>query len=88
MLAARGIRLRVITFPFLQDLGPSYRYRDVHRRLGEFWGALGVPHLDLLPVFERHATETVRLSGFDPHPNPTGHRIAADAIAAFLLGGA
>ena len=46
---SRGGRLAVVTFPFLDALGPDYAYKTVHEELDRFWRELGVPHLDLLP---------------------------------------
>ncbi len=84
LVDAQGAQLLVVTFPFVHDLGPDYAYRGVHERLGGFWRALGVPHLDLLGVFEAHPGEPLAIGPYDAHPNERAHAIAADAIAAFL----
>jgi lysophospholipase L1-like esterase len=81
---AAGGRLVVVTFPFLHELGPDYRYADVHTRLDELWKSLGVPHLDLLPVFTAHESADLVVNGFDAHPNEFAHGLAADAIGKFL----
>ncbi len=81
--SSRG-RFAVVTFPFLHELGADNPYRTVHEKLGAFWQRNGVPHLDLLPVFESHAGEDLIVHSRDPHPNERAHQLAADAIAAFV----
>src|SRR5262249_20566658 len=83
---AHGGRLAVVTFPFLADLGPKYRFRAAHAKLDEFWAGEGVPALDLLPTFEANRAKTLTVGPFDAHPNETAHAIAADAILPFLDG--
>ena len=83
-IRAQGGRLRVVTFPFLHTLGPDNRYRPIHRQLDEFWRSLGVPHLDLMDLFEDHRAEDLMVNRRDPHPNERAHELAADAIAKFL----
>ena len=80
----RGIRFRVVTFPFLHALGPGYTYAPVHERLGGLWRALGVPHLDLLDVYADMRPDELVVNRFDAHPNERAHALAADAIGAFL----
>lgn len=77
--------LVVVTFPSATLPWEEYPYRDVHRKLDAHWKGLGVTHVDLLPVFERHPPEDLRVGILDSHPNELGHRLAAEAlIAAFL----
>ena len=81
---ASGGRPVVVTFPFMHSLGPDNPYRPIHNKLDEFWGELETPHLDLLPVFERHAGERLTVNRYDAHPNEQAHAIAAEAIREFL----
>jgi lysophospholipase L1-like esterase len=81
---ARGGNLLVVTFPFVHSLGKNYEFRDVHRQLDEFWRKQGVPHLDLLDVFESHLPEKFTVNANDAHPNERAHTLAADAIMSFL----
>ena len=75
----------MVTFPFLNaPLDGTYEYRFVHAQLGEFWRGLGVPHLDLLPVFEKFPPKKLVVNRFDGHPNQFAHHLAADAIQKFL----
>lgn len=77
-------RLLVVTFPLLHALGPDYEYRFVHELLDDFWRGLGVPHLDLLPLYESLDADRLVVSASDPHPNELAHARAAESIAAFV----
>ncbi len=77
-------KLVVVTFPFLHSLGPDYEYRHVHRMLDAFWQSEGVPHLDLLPMYERYKPSQLVVNARDAHPNPFAHSLAADTILEFL----
>jgi lysophospholipase L1-like esterase len=79
-----GGRLLAVTFPFMHELDPESEYRAVHEQLDQLWQRLGVPHLDLLPLFAEHSAGRLTVSNRDPHPNERAHRLAAEAIAAFL----
>lgn len=81
---AGGGQLVVVTFPFLHALGPAYEYRSVHEKLNLFWQAGGVPHLDLLRVYEPYAPDQLVVNAHDAHPNEFAHQLAADAIIALL----
>lgn len=71
---ADGARLAVVTIPMREPIaGP------IEARLD----ALGVPHLDLEPAFAPYGWREVRFP-HDSHWNARGHRVAADAVAAFL----
>jgi lysophospholipase L1-like esterase len=79
------VELRVVIFPFLTELGNEYPFSKAHRKLMSFCKTAGLPALDLLPVFRRHANEDLTVNRFDSHPNETAHQIAADAIRDGLL---
>jgi hypothetical protein len=83
-LAEEGIDFCVVTFPFLQDIGPDYPYREIHKQLNDLWDRLGVPHLDLLAVYEKSRAEDLIVNRRDPHPNEFAHSIAAEEINKFL----
>ena len=76
----------MVTFPFLNALGPDYEYRFVHDKLERLWSELGVPHLDLLPVYERLPPSQVTVNRYDAHPNEYANRLAAEAIDKWLQG--
>ena len=85
LVASRGGRLSVVTFPFLNALGPDYSYQFVHDELNAFWREEKVPHLDLLPVFKAMRPAAVTVNPFDAHPNELANALAAERINAFLL---
>jgi len=73
-----------VTFPFLHALGPNYPYQFVHDQLDAFWRREGVPHLDLLPVFQNRSPRDVTVNRFDAHPNELANELVARAINEFL----
>lgn len=83
---ANGGRFAVVTFPFLNSLGESYAYADVHAQLDNFWKERGVPHLDLLPLFKDMRPEQLTVNRFDAHPNEQASALAAKEIGHFLEG--
>lgn len=84
LVAGHGGRLLVVTFPFLHQLRSGYEYGPVHERLAALWHELGVPELDLLPLYIQHYRSGLVLSRYDSHPNRYAHGLASEAILAFL----
>jgi hypothetical protein len=85
LVEQRGGRLSVVTFPFLNALGPKYEYQFVHDELNAFWREENVPYLDLLPVFRNHPPAKLTVNTFDAHPNEFANQLAAQAINEFLV---
>ena len=85
LVASHGGRLIVVTFPFFQSLGPRYEYQSAHDQLSRFWRELGVPHLDLLPVYQGLPSGKLTVNRFDAHPNAYAHGLAAAAIEKLLV---
>jgi hypothetical protein len=86
LVQAQGGHFAVVTFPFLNALGPNYEYRFVHDKLDQFWQGLGVPHLDLLTVYAGLPPSRVTVNRFDAHPNEYANKLAAAAIDKWLQG--
>jgi lysophospholipase L1-like esterase len=86
LVQAQGGRFAVVTFPFLHALGPSYEYRFIHEKLDQLWLELGVPHLDLLPVYQVLRSSQVVVNRYDAHPNEYANKLAAAAIDKWLQG--
>jgi hypothetical protein len=84
LVEANGAQLMVATFPFLHAIGTDYEFRAIHEMLDDFWKGLGVPYLDLLPVYARLSSRMLTVNRFDAHPNERAHRLAATAIEEFL----
>ena len=82
-LAAQGIDLVVVTFPFMQALD-DYYFRAAHAQLNAFWKAEGVPHLDLLPLYESIGFDALVVNEWDAHPNEYAHELTATAIQEFM----
>jgi hypothetical protein len=85
VVARRGGKLSVVTFPFLNALGPEYEYQFVHDQLNTFWREENVPHLDLLPVFKNHRPAQLTVNPFDAHPNEFANALAAERINRLLV---
>ncbi len=83
---ARGIRLAVVLWPFLQGLGPgrSYPFGRLHDMVATFCREEGLPFLDVLPLLRAIPQEDLWVTPADMHPNPRAHRIAATAIRALV----
>ena len=81
---AKGVRLAVVIFPMLVQLGPEYPFRDVHEAVAAACGELGIPVLDLLPAFEGKDGPSLWIAPDNGHPNLEGHAIAAAAIGRFI----
>ena len=78
------MKFMVVTFPFLQNLGPNYPYADVHEKLNAFWTDQGIPHLDLLETYKPFKPSQLVVGKYDAHPNEFAHKKAAEAIDGFL----
>ena len=85
IVRTNGGRLLVVTFPFLNALGPKYPYRSIHEKLDQFWKKLGVPNLDLLPIYANLPPAKLTVNPYDAHPNEYAHALAAKAIGKFLV---
>ena len=84
LVASAHGKFGVMTFPFVNALGPNYQWDSVHKQLNAFWKDLGVPHEDLLSVYQGIAPSDLMVNKFDAHPNELAHRLAADAMVRFF----
>jgi hypothetical protein len=82
LVERNGGAFAVVTFPTLAGVEGR---RAMLERIDAFWGSRGVPHLDLLPVFEPHAARELVANPHDAHPSELAHRLAADAVERFLV---
>jgi hypothetical protein len=78
-----GAVYSLVLFPWLYRLD-DYPLGRVHERMREFASELDVPFLDLLDTFGGRDAFVLRVDSGDAHPNPKGHRIAAERITRFL----
>ena len=84
MIRGRGGTLCVITFPFLDEPWESYSFTLAHQRLGELWGRLEVPHVDLFGSYGAYDPIELVVSARDTHPNELAHSLAAEALLELL----
>lgn len=80
---SRGARFVMVFFPWLYRLD-DYPLDAVHAHLRAFARQHDIDLLDLLDVFRGHGDTALRVSLANEHPNARAHRMAAEAIAAFL----
>lgn len=92
-LQARGTALAIVQFPIFKwfDAYATGPFGGMHRRLRDFCAGRGIPYLDLFDAYRREPVEALcdpaELATDPPtHPNARGHRLAGEAIAAFLAG--
>ncbi|MFT7463625.1 MAG: lysophospholipase L1-like esterase [Pseudohongiellaceae bacterium] len=63
----------------------DYDFGDLHERVGVAARAAGFGVVDLAEAFSLHPPESLRVSATDGHPSVSGHTLAAETLAAFLL---
>src|SRR5439155_12459588 len=81
--AEHQVRLLVAIFPESYQVGRPDPDLTPQRRLLEVCGEAGLRCLDLQPIFAAAGGD---LFADTQHPNARGHAVAAEAIAAALLG--
>ena len=57
-----------------------YRYADLHEQVARAGRSAGFDVLDLLPAYMEYPPARLCIDGYDEHPSPLGHRVAAEAI--------
>ena len=84
-LSARRIKFVFVYHPAYSQVyvvGSSMLMRDILR---DECTRLGIPFLDLTPVFqEKGKEEALDLAPLDYHLNPYGNQVVADALSGFL----
>jgi lysophospholipase L1-like esterase len=84
LIQSHGGKLMVVTFPFVNAVGPNYSYSAIHKQLDDFWKAENVAHLDLLSIYKDEPGTKLSVSRFDAHPNEYAHQLATEAIEKFV----
>lgn len=79
---ARGIRILVLVFPTQFEVFPGYRYRQPQSKVSEILTSLGLPYVDLLPVFRGtgYGDEFYKTRYDFAHPGREGYALAAQAL--------
>lgn len=81
---SQDCRLAVVLFPFVHEEAALASMQGIHSQLRQFWRRHEVPCLDLLSTFQNELPQDLTVNSSDAHPNERAHRLAADAIEAFL----
>lgn len=81
-----GIPVAAMIFPlFSWPFDERYPFRGTHDRLRREFEAVGIPVLDLLPVYRGLDHKVLEAVPFrDPHPSDVAHRLAAEELYTWL----
>ena len=78
-----GAELHLVVFPLLFGLD-DYRFHAVEAEIESFAAAHGIPVFSLTPAFLGRDARELWVASNDQHPNPSGHRIAAERLLPYL----
>ncbi len=81
----RNIPVMVVIFPFFHELNGDYPFQSIHDRVNEFCREHGVPVLDLRESYREFSGPELWVHPTDQHPNEIAHKIAAEAMAQFII---
>ncbi len=79
-LRERGARLLVAPWPLFVGLEKGYPFTPVHDEIRHFCLREGIPHHDLLALFQGRASESFWVHPVDRHPNELAQRMAAEDL--------
>ena len=79
------VGLLVVVFPFFISLNGEYPFQPIHDRMKEFCRESKIACLDLRETFRNYNGPELWVHPVDQHPNETAHRLAAEAIADFIV---
>ncbi len=82
----RDVALLVVLFPFFVRLDGAYPFEPIHAAVRDHCAERGIPVLDLREAYRGFDGPELWVHPTDPHPNERAHAIAAETIAARLLG--
>ena len=80
----RKSKIGFVVFPVLVELNNHYPFNDICKKVISFTTENNIPTHNLLPAFIGKNGPDLWISGFDQHPNPVAHKIAAESIQPFL----
>ncbi len=80
----RHIRIALVIFPEFYQLDGDYPFERIHALVAATGRELGLPTLDLLPVFRGRRAQDLWVHVTDHHPNQVAHQQAAEAIERFV----
>ena len=79
-----NFKLALVILPELYQLDGSYPFEAVHRLVANTGKELGIPTLDMLPVFKGLDPSALWVHPTDHHPNRDAHALVAKAVDEFL----
>ncbi|MDY6811429.1 MAG: hypothetical protein SW127_20870, partial [Actinomycetota bacterium] len=86
LAASVGARYIVFIYPFMYSLSERYPFAELHEMISDYCRAHDIEVLDLLPEYLGMNATELWVHPSDPHPNAAGHRVAAEALADYLIG--
>jgi hypothetical protein len=80
-----GFKLVVVIFPVLWQLSQGYPFLQIHETVRGFVEDLGIPFMDLLPVFKDFDGPELWVHPNNQHPNEQAHALVGEALHGFLV---
>ena len=84
LTSERDIPVVLVIFPRTGNAWAKYPSESIHRQVEDAARAAGMDVIDLLPAYSKHRPLELMVSPSNNHPNPLGHRIAAQAIFEWI----
>ncbi|MFH2001266.1 MAG: SGNH/GDSL hydrolase family protein [Planctomycetota bacterium] len=75
----------VAIWPFYIDLDGDYLFQPIHDLVSELCKVEGIHVIDLREIYKEFNGPELWVHPMDQHPNEMAHKMAADAIADYLL---
>jgi lysophospholipase L1-like esterase len=77
----RGVGFVVALWPLIVGIEGGYPFGEAHARIRTVCERNGIPFVDLLDALRGRPSASLWVDPADMHPNETGHRLAAEALA-------
>jgi len=81
----RGFKLVLAIYPVLWSLSDDYPFASIHETISGYADGLGIPVLDLQPLFTGYDGPELWAHPNNQHPNAEAQRIAGNALSEYLL---
>ena len=78
-------KLVLAIYPVLWSLTGDYPFAGIHETISGYTAGLGIPVLDLQPLFNGYDGPELWAHPNNQHPNPEAHRIVGNALSEYLL---
>jgi len=82
---AEDFKIILAIYPVLWKLSDAYPFLPIHHSISSYGNAIGLPVFDLQPAFRGYDGPELWAHPNNQHPNAAAHRIAAQALAGYLL---